>query len=319
MLNDNYAFPPNTEKLSVELIARAGMDKLMHYISPACEQVLGWKPEEMVGRGPDTFVHPEDRPLIDQAAARNFLPGVINSDVVVRMRRKDGSYAWIEMNASLARDPFSNEPTHFVIFMRDISAQKELEDRLSPFTLTDQVTGLANRRSFDESFKAAWQRTLHYGSCLSLIVFDIDLFRDFNDHYGRDAGDDLLRMLASTIQHSMQSQHTVLARYAGAQFALLLPNMDAQDSLRLAEGIRDNLYALHIPHQTNPKGKGLVSVTVGVSTVLSQNGGTMGMPENLLDATDRALDQARHTAANHVGTALIFAPVYRMAGMPPVI
>src|ERR1700731_1411148 len=89
---------------SVDMLCRVSLDRTMRYVSPSCQRILGWTPEEMVGVGPDAFVLAEDLPIIEAASRRILSPEVENSHATVRMRRKDGSFVWMEMNARLVRD-----------------------------------------------------------------------------------------------------------------------------------------------------------------------------------------------------------------------
>lgn len=107
---------------SADVVCRVGFDLVMHYASPSCERVLGWKPEEMVGKGPNAFVFHEDLPTVAAAHERLMREGVDPVPTKVRMRRKDGSYAWMEINARKAQS--DGGASGIVLVMRDISRRK---------------------------------------------------------------------------------------------------------------------------------------------------------------------------------------------------
>ncbi len=177
---------------SVDIICRVGLDLALHYASPSTFRVLGWKPEEMIGKVAKDFILAEDMPVFAAAIVRIFSPGVQTETATVRMRKKDGSTAWMEMNARLVRDSRT--------VMRDITERKVWEERLSALALTDGLTGLSNRRAFDEALDREWKRMLPEGSQISLLLLDIDHFKDFNDQYGHQVGDDCLRAVAAAME-----------------------------------------------------------------------------------------------------------------------
>lgn len=118
---------------SADMVCRVGFDLVMRYAPPSCERLLGWKPEEMVGKGPDAFVLPADLPTVFAAHERLVRNGVDPMPTEVRMKRKDGGYAWMEVNARLVRRGGADDASGIVLVMRDISRrkQREAESRLA--------------------------------------------------------------------------------------------------------------------------------------------------------------------------------------------
>ncbi len=185
---------------SADVICRSGVDMKWRYVSPSSLAVLGWTPEEMIRMEAFALVYPEDLPCLMAIATRNFAPGVEPERVAVRMRKKDGNLVWIEFTARLVRDPVTGEAKEAVVTMRDISERKLLEEKLSALALTDGLTELANRRAFDEALDREWKRTLREGSQISLLLLDLDRFKEFNDQYGHQVGDDCLRAVARAVR-----------------------------------------------------------------------------------------------------------------------
>lgn len=292
---------------SADIICRAGLDMILRYVSPSSFDLLGWKPEEMIDKGPEGFVLPEDLPIVASSSNRFLSPGVQNSSSTVRMRKKDGTIIWMELNARLARDPATGEPSEVVLVMRDVTVRKQLEDRLSALALTDGLTGLLNRRAFDETLDREWKRTLREGSEMSLLLLDVDHFKQFNDQYGHQAGDDCLRAVAAAVSKAVRATDTV-ARYGGEEIAVVLPSTYTAGAVEVAEKIRAIVEALQLPLEGNPEGGSWVTVSVGVATAIARVGGTMRMPESLLLAADNAMYKAKHEGRNRVATTLLIAP-----------
>jgi diguanylate cyclase (GGDEF)-like protein/PAS domain S-box-containing protein len=291
---------------SADVICRSGIDRVLRYVSPSCFQLLGWKPGEMVGKGPEAFVVPEDFPALDAAAAQIVSSENHTTTATVRMIRKDGAPVWVEMSGRLILDDATRQPAEYVLVMRDISARKTFEDKLSSMALTDGLTGIANRRAFDHDLEREWKRTLRQGSEVSLLLLDIDHFKLFNDRYGHLAGDDCLRAVAAAVSGAVRA-YDLVARYGGEEIAVILPSTLIAGAVQVAEKVRSAVAALHLSHQDNLEGDGVVTISVGVATALARVGGTMRMPESLLLAADHAMYNAKHEGRNRVATSLLIA------------
>jgi diguanylate cyclase (GGDEF)-like protein/PAS domain S-box-containing protein len=291
---------------SADLICRAGMDKTIEYLSPSSLELLGWTPAERIGKKVDELIVPEDLPVFDRAYQR-LLAGAETVSAAVRMRKKNGSVVWMEGNARLVRDSATEAPKGVVVIMRDITKRMKLEDQLSALALTDGLTGLLNRRAFDDALDREWKRTLREGSEMSLLLLDIDHFKQFNDHYGHQAGDDCLRTVAAAVSVAVRATDTV-ARYGGEETTVILPSTFTAGAVEVAEKIRSAVVALRLPLEGNSEGGSWVTVSVGVATALARSGGTMRMPESLLLAADNAMYKAKHEGRNRVATALLIAP-----------
>lgn len=168
---------------------------------------------------------------------------------------------------------------------------KRQSDTLRELTLTDALTGVANRRSFNDAIDNEWRRCARGRSTLSVIMIDIDHFKLYNDTYGHQAGDACLKQVAHAMLHCAGRTPDLVARYGGEEFVVLLPQVGAAGAETVAQRILESVAELDIPHTIGRR----VSVSLGVATVLP---GEAGAPEQLLRAADRALYQAKEDGRN---------------------
>ncbi len=292
---------------STDVICRAGMDRVIRYISPSCLTLLGYERAEMEGRTFDRQIFPDDLPLVMGAMERALAPGVVAESQTGRMQRKDKSLVWVEANARVIRDEGTGEALELVLVLRDVNARKLLEEKLAAWAMTDGLTGLANRRAFDEALEREWKRTLREGTQVSLLLLDIDHFKGFNDEYGHQVGDDCLRAVAQAAAGAVRATD-IVARYGGEEIAIILPQVGVAGARETAEKVRAAIEGLQLTHCGNPEGGGMVTVSIGAATALARVGGTMRMPEGLLMAADHALYQAKHAGRNRVAGGMLLAP-----------
>ncbi|QOW19651.1 diguanylate cyclase [Lysobacter ciconiae] len=175
---------------------------------------------------------------------------------------------------------------------------KQQADLLRRLAWVDGLTGIANRRHFDDCLRDEWNRCARLGSPLSLVSFDIDHFKRFNDSLGHLAGDDALRAVAAAAAGCVSRPGDLVARTGGEEFAALLSHVDAAGAATVAEHIRQAVADLAIGHPATERGR--VSVSVGVATVVPTRDGD---PIELLAAADRALYAAKADGRDRVRVA----------------
>jgi len=173
---------------------------------------------------------------------------------------------------------------------------KRARDTLAKLAATDGLTGLGNRRSFEQGLHREWSRHLRSGNPLSLVLLDIDHFKAFNDRYGHLAGDDCLRAVARTLPLVVKRGTDVVARYGGEEFACLMPDTDAASAAALAEELRDAIAGLGIEHRASTVAP-CVTASLGVASV---DGEFDGDPTSLVAAADAALYRAKEAGRNRV-------------------
>lgn len=181
-------------------------------------------------------------------------------------------------------------------------ANRQLEranSRLETLSAEDPLTGLANRRRFDEQLLRQWGQLGRSRKPLSLVMVDLDFFKLYNDTLGHPQGDECLASVASVLAASVSRAGDLSARYGGEEFALILSDTDAEGALTLAEHVRATIQALEIPHSRS-LASSVVTVSAGVATAIP---GESSCPKDLLDLADKALYQAKHTGRNRVCAA----------------
>ncbi len=185
---------------------------------------------------------------------------------------------------------------HCLAILEDNSSQQDQHAFLHALAYQDGLTGLANRRRFDESLQAEWQRCRRTGKPLSALMMDIDHFKAFNDLYGHQAGDHCLIRIARTLQNSSQRAQDLLARYGGEEFVCLLPESGLGEACRLAEKLRKAVEALNIEHR-GAEGCERVTISIGVCCAIPGNGLSA---EALIHQADMQLYQAKQQGRNRV-------------------
>lgn len=180
------------------------------------------------------------------------------------------------------------------VLNRELSADR---DEFLVASLTDGLTGLANRRHFDRTLARDWDRSRRDGTPLAFIMLDLDRFKDFNDRYGHMAGDDCLRAVAAAIGDTVSRGGDFVARFGGEEFVVLLPGTDARGASLIAERVRDAVAQRGIPHAA-PGGPGFVTLSAGVAAVTPNVGFTSS--QSLVDLADEALYEAKHRGRNRV-------------------
>jgi len=171
---------------------------------------------------------------------------------------------------------------------------EEANEKLQQLSELDALTGIANRRRFEKMLDAEWRRALRDGRPLSLIMIDIDYFKDFNDAQGHQTGDRCLQRVATEIREALTRPGDLVARYGGEEFAAILPSTPLRGALAVAEVLRSRVEAIATRHPTAPRG--IVTISLGVATT----SGTTMAAEDLVAAADEALYRAKRAGKNRV-------------------
>jgi diguanylate cyclase (GGDEF)-like protein/PAS domain S-box-containing protein len=286
-----------------DVVTRAGLDGVWRYVSPAAARILGWEPAALIGRSVHEVIHPEDQPWLD-AVLDALRGGETEAKLACRVLRGDGGgEIWIEATARLPNRGAAAGAAEFVAVLRDASERKAAErqllaayERMEEMAATDALTGLANRRRFDEVLEKEWRRSAREGAALSLLLLDADGFKLFNDTYGHAAGDGALRAIAVAMEAEARRPGDLPARLGGEEFALLMPGTEATGAAHVAERIRARVEAAGVPHSGSALG--VLTISGGMATVWPQMGTGPGM--TLLEKADAQLYAAKRAGRNIV-------------------
>lgn len=206
---------------------------------------------------------------------------------------EDGGNACIEI---LARCIEEGGQPYIVAVGRDISLAKQREQDLIERSLRDGLTGVWNRRAFDERLADSWRSAARSGRPLAVLMIDVDHFKAYNDNLGHPAGDECLRLVAAALGGSALRAASLLARYGGEEFVALLAETDAEGARAVGERLRQTVLSLALPHPASSTGA-QVSVSIGAASRLPGEGGGA---EALMAAADAALYRAKQRGRNRV-------------------
>jgi diguanylate cyclase (GGDEF)-like protein len=208
-----------------------------------------------------------------------------------------------DLQARAAHEPWMAEfaplAAAFDDMARKLAAREEelriANEHLEELASLDGLTGLANRRGFDRELDQAWRRADELRQPLALMMIDIDHFKLFNDRYGHVQGDACLRAVGETLSLVALDEALIVARYGGEEFALLLPGLDIEHAIALAEDARRSIEELVITHADSPSG--IVTISIGVESRVPEPGQSAA---SLLESADRALYDAKRRGRNTV-------------------
>lgn len=272
------------------------------YIGPQIETLLGWSQQSW--RRVDDWaarMHPDDRDAAVNFCVAQSLAGV-DHEVDYRALTKDNGYVWIRDVVHVLRNN-SGEVESLIGFMFDITERKKTEEKLlalrkelEALSFKDGLTNIANRRRFDTSLEREWETARSNRQPLSILMFDIDFFKQYNDCYGHVRGDQCLTDVAQTLSLALDGPRDLVARFGGEEFVVLLPQTDAAVAFKVAERCQRLIAKKAIPHAQSPHQQQLtVSIGVG-TTVPSQH----MEPSAFIDAVDRQLYAAKDSGRNRI-------------------
>jgi diguanylate cyclase (GGDEF)-like protein len=307
--------------LLVEAIHAVSLDGILavdeHENVVACNRRFGEfcgvkLPEKLPGVNDEDFSFP-DAELLAQMAENTKNPEVfINRVKELYANPNEDDHCQIELKDGRTLERYTtvlrrNDGRYMgrVWFFRDISRHKLNEQRLQDayhavetLAITDALTGLANRRRFDQYLAAEWRRGLRDNYPLSLLLIDADLFKSYNDQYGHLNGDTCLQQIAEVAQLTATRSVDLVARFGGEEFAVILPKTPVDGAVDVAKTISENLRARKIPHAGSPTG--IMTLSVGCATITLQAGAN---PAWLIELADQALYKAKRSGRNQVCVA----------------
>jgi diguanylate cyclase (GGDEF)-like protein/PAS domain S-box-containing protein len=286
---------------SRDVIILADFKGRRSYVSDSASDYLGWSPEQILQHKSLDLIHPDDQPKAAELV-RKMTAGLDGGLLECRAVDKLGNYIWVEAGLRTIHDPVTGAPTGILNMVRDISARKRAEEALQAayraveeLAVIDPLTGLANRRRFDECISTEWRRGMREREPLSLILIDVDLFKSYNDTYGHIRGDSCLKQVAESAMDVVTRPGDLVARFGGEEFAIILPNTDHRGAIKIANDVRESLLRRNLVHAGSPHG--VVSISSGCATIVPHSGQRF---TELLEIADCALYRAKHLGRNRV-------------------
>ncbi|AGI24871.1 PAS/PAC sensor-containing diguanylate cyclase [Pseudomonas sp. ATCC 13867] len=275
------------------------------YIGPQIETLLGWSQSSWVSANDwAERMHPEDRERVVDFCVSQSRNGT-DHEADYRALTASGDYIWIRDVVHVMRDG-NGEVDALIGFMFDISERKRAEEQLiqlqrqlEEYSYKDGLTGVANRRMFDSVLETEWASAQRSGQPLSLILLDIDYFKQYNDHYGHIQGDDCLRSVGKALAGALHRPRDFIARFGGEEFVLVLPETDGDAALQVAERCRRFIREQRIAHEQSSVAP-LLTISLGVGTAVPRAG---DRPLDFVAAVDRLLYQAKQGGRNRLAAA----------------
>ena len=265
----------------------------IEYVNSAFELHMGYLATELLGQSPTLFNGVDTDVSVYKKIRANLKKGKASRTEILHYT-KDSQTRWLDMTVTPLRTD-SGEISHFAFVARDITRHKNIERQLTTLALFDSLTGALNRPAFHQQADKEYSRSKRYSRPLSVIMLDIDHFKQVNDRYGHPAGDQVLQIFAEACQEVIRSTD-LMGRVGGEEFALLLPDTPSKSALYLAERLR-----LRINKYPYLAGDMLIEVTasLGVAELQSSDADFKA----LLQRADEALYAAKHGGRNRVKLA----------------
>lgn len=243
------------------------------YIGPQIEKVLGWAPDSWVTVNDwASRIHEDDRDWVVNYCVSQSQAGE-DHEADYRAITKDGEYVWIRDVVHVVRKE-NGEVESLIGFMFDISERKITEQKLismqkelQELSFKDGLTSVANRRMFDSIVEIEWANARRNNQPLSIIMLDIDYFKQYNDHFGHIQGDECLKRVAKVLSTAATRARDFFARFGGEEFVLVLPETDTEAAMKVAERCRSMIFKEQIAHPKSPISQ-LLTISIGVGTTI---------------------------------------------------
>jgi len=284
---------------AVEAILVINTGHTVEEFNPAAERIFGYRADEVIGRNVNMLMpepyHSEHDSYVDRYVKTGEAK-IIGIGREVTGLRKNGTTFPMRLSVS---EMHVGKNLLFTGIITDITEQKQLEGQLRNLAMKDGLTGISNRRSFDEALAAEWRRMQRQSGELSLILIDIDFFKNYNDTYGHLQGDACLKAVAAAIARIVHRPGDLAARFGGEEFVVLLSMTTLKAAAELAERIRRSVEDLKIPHSASDAAPH-VTISIGIASISPDQ---TVKPEMLLKLADRGLYEAKASGRNQIKIA----------------
>jgi diguanylate cyclase (GGDEF)-like protein/PAS domain S-box-containing protein len=278
------------------LVCRFRPDGVLTYVNRAYCDYFGKTPDDLVGRDFFRFIPSEDRDMV-RAKFQSLTPTNPETTYEHKVIDSDGRERWQRWTDRALYA--AGELLEYQSFGYDVTEHRKAREELLHLSYQDPLTGIANRRKFEEILSQTWKLGARGKNRLSVIIGDIDFFKAYNDTFGHQAGDNCLRQIAAAFSNAAKRDTDLAARIGGEEFALLLPGSGKDGARKLAEWIRAEVSGLAI-ESAPAADKSFVTISLGVAGLVPTPG---GVPEDLLNQADKALYQSKKEGRDRVTTA----------------
>jgi diguanylate cyclase (GGDEF)-like protein/PAS domain S-box-containing protein len=307
---------PAPSAIDFETLVRLGSDALVLvaldgtpvFISPAAEKLFGWSAGKLAANLHDLVYvgsRNADADLLHAILSGNGDPEAPLPHADVQLRSAHGPLVWAEVTVRLLPDT-DGAPYAFAAWFRNIARRKELEGLLEAATQTDALTGLFNRRAFEDNLKREWAIALRERTHTGLIKVSLDRFEALAERLGPSAVEECLGKVARTLTETVRRPADIAARTATSEFSLLLPRTHEMGVETISAYIHIAIQDLRIPHPDNSAGAGVMTASVGAACAVAEQAGISESSEFLLAAAENCVFQARQEGGNRVKTAMHF-------------
>lgn len=280
--------------------------------SAQCQNILGLKTLAAIKKTKQyrKLIHPDDlKQHLENI--KEHLDGKSTRFVSeYRVKNKKGDYIWVLDVGKIVEYDKTGEPERLIGTLTDITGRKEYElererlldeldranKKLMEISLTDALTGIANRRHFNEVFEREWERSKRHARNIALIMIDIDFFKSYNDHYGHQKGDECLKKVALFIKQNITRPGDLVARYGGEEFSVIMPETDIKAARFVAEKCREAVEKAKIPHEYSNVAE-VVTISLGVASVIPKDDESLYY---LINCADEALYGAKSNGRNQI-------------------
>lgn len=281
---------------SIDPIMIIGLSGNIESVSKTIERCMGWESKDIIGTRFSKYLSNSYKDAYDNLLFKHDnienspLIGHINEAIAIhRMHREFPC----EISINYLDIPEIENP-FFTLALRDISMRKAYEQKLGWMSTHDELTKINNRRFFNEQINKEWLRMLRNQTSLSLIILDVDFFKNYNDSLGHQAGDLCLIKIADCLTDVCRRAGDLAARYGGEEFTVLLPGTDMVGAQQVAANIKSRISDLNLAHPNSAASK-KISVSMGVACMVPLMGCSY---ERLIRFADQALYQAKQNGRN---------------------
>ena len=278
------------------IISRTDLEGDIQYVSAAFCQISGYAAEELIGHNHRLVRHPDMPSAVYEDMWATITQGKLWHGELLN-KHKDGSSYWVKASISATYDRYTGKPTGYMAVRQDITDKKRIE----LLAVVDEMTGLYNRRHFNDQIDKLWRMAARHHQVLAFIMLDVDYFKRYNDSQGHFAGDDALKAVANVMKQSVRRATELAFRLGGEEMAILMLVDDVEEAKSLAERIRQGVMDCAIAHPQNDAAP-VLTASIGLCYVDARACQIAVTPQQdlLYKLADGALYQAKESGRNRV-------------------